>query len=171
MSSTEHEQLAKDTPVTCAVITVSDTRTESTDKSGKLLISRLADAGHTVGAYRIVPDVAEAIRTVLEEQAGRVEVVITTGGTGIAHRDTTVEIAEALIIKSLPGFGELFRMLSYDEIGPAAMLSRAMAGVYGSEASTLLFCCPGSVNAVTLAADRLIVPQLPHLAWELVRQR
>ena len=171
MSSTEHEQLAKDTPVTCAVITVSDTRTESTDKSGKVLMNRLRDAGHAVGTYRIVPDDAEAIRAVLDEQAGRVEVVITTGGTGIAHRDTTVEVAEALLVKPLPGFGELFRMLSYEEIGPAAMLSRAMAGVYGPEAATLLFCCPGSSNAVTLAADRLIVPQLPHLVWELVRQR
>ncbi|NNF57598.1 MAG: molybdenum cofactor biosynthesis protein MoaB [Rhodothermaceae bacterium] len=171
MSSAEHERLAKATPVTCAVVTVSDTRTEDTDTSGKLLIERLTDAGHTVRTYRIVPDDAEVIRTVLVKQAGRVEVVITTGGTGIAHRDTTVEVAETLIAKSLPGFGELFRMLSYEEIGPAAMLSRAMAGVYGPEASTLLFCCPGSSNAVTLATDRLIVPQLPHLVWELLRQR
>ncbi|MCH7975347.1 MAG: molybdenum cofactor biosynthesis protein MoaB [Bacteroidetes bacterium] len=170
MSHREHENLARDTPVTCAVVTVSDTRTEKTDTSGKLLLEQIESAGHRIGAYRIVPDEAEIIRSTLVELAREVEVVITTGGTGISRRDTTVMVAESLITKPLPGFGELFRMLSFEEIGPAAMLSRAMAGVYGSS-PTLLFCCPGSTNAVRLAADRLIIPQLQHLVWEILRQQ
>ncbi len=170
MSHREHENLARDTPVSCAVVTVSDTRTKETDTSGKLLREQIEAAGHNVGAYRIVPDEAEIIRSTLVELAEDVEVVITTGGTGISRRDTTVEVAAALIPKPLPGFGELFRMLSFEEIGPAAMLSRATAGVYGSS-PTLLFCCPGSSNAVRLAAARLIVPQLQHRVWEILRQQ
>jgi molybdenum cofactor biosynthesis protein B len=170
MSHEEHERRAAGTPVVCAVVTVSDTRTEGTDASGRLLVERLGAAGHAVGAYRIVPDDAAAIEAVLRAQAGHVDVVITTGGTGIARRDTTVAVAERLITAPLPGFGELFRMLSFEEVGPAAMLSRATAGLYGDgDAPTLLFCCPGSLNAVTLAADRLLLPQLRHLVWELVR--
>ena len=170
MSHREHENLARDTPVTCAVVTVSDTRTEKTDTSGKLILEQIESAGHRIGAYRIVPDEAEIIRSTLVELAREVEVVITTGGTGISRRDTTVMVAESLITKPLPGFGELFRMLSFEEIGPAAMLSRATAGVYGGS-PTLLFCCPGSTNAVRLAADRLIIPQLQHLVWEILRQQ
>jgi molybdenum cofactor biosynthesis protein B len=169
MSTEEHERLAAHTPVACAVVTVSDTRAEETDASGRLLRERLAAAGHRVGDYLIVKDDPAAIEAVLRELAGAVDAVITTGGTGIARRDTTVEVAGRLIRKPLPGFGELFRMLSFEAVGPAAMLSRATAGVYGDPA-TLLFCCPGSANAVALATDRLIVPQLRHLVWELVRQ-
>ena len=172
MGYAEHTERAKDTPVACAVLTVSDTRTEQTDTSGALLRQRLAEAGHEATYYAIVPDDAEAIRATLDAWAGEVEVVVTTGGTGIARRDATVEVAEALIAKALPGFGELFRMLSFEEIGPGAMLSRATAGVYGPDGrETLLFCCPGSQNAVRLAADRLIVPELRHLVWEILRQR
>ncbi|MEM1042500.1 MAG: MogA/MoaB family molybdenum cofactor biosynthesis protein [Bacteroidota bacterium] len=170
MSYAEHKQKSKDTPVTCAVLTVSDTRTPDTDASGALLRKRLGDAGHEVTHYAIVPDDAGAIRAQLAAWGGEVEVVVTTGGTGIARRDTTVEVAEALFEKTIPGFGELFRMLSFEEIGAGAMLSRAAAGVYG-DAPTLLFCCPGSRNAVALAADRLIVPELRHLVWEIVRQQ
>jgi len=170
MDHSDHENLARDTPVNCAIVTVSDTRTEETDTSGKFLREQIQAAGHTVAACQIVPDEAEIIRSALVELAEEVEVVITTGGTGISLRDTTVEVAESLITKPLPGFGELFRMLSFEEIGPAAMLSRAMAGVYGSS-STLLFCCPGSTNAVRLAANRLIIPQLQHLVWEIIRQQ
>lgn len=173
MSVALHRQLARDTPVSCAVVTVSDTRTEETDRSGDVIKHRLRDAGHPVEFYRIVPDDGEAIRSVLLHLAGQVEVVVTTGGTGIARRDTTTEIAQRLIQKPLPGFGELFRMLSFEAIGPAAMLSRATAGLYGHEdgpPKTLLFCCPGSAAAVELAMDRLIVPELPHLVWEAVRQ-
>ena len=170
MSHKEHEALARDTPVTCAVVTVSDSRTEETDTSGKLLSEQLESTGHDAMVYRIVPDDADIIRSTLIELTEDIEVVITTGGTGISHRDTTVEVAQSLITKPLPGFGELFRMLSFEEIGPAAMLSRATAGVYGSS-PTLLFCCPGSSNAVQLAADRLIIPQLRHLVWEILRQQ
>lgn len=172
MSYAEHKQKAKDTPVACAVLTVSDTRTTETDTSGALLRERLSAAGHEVSHYAIVPDEAEAIRAKLDAWAGEVEVVVTTGGTGIARRDTTVEVAEALFVKTIPGFGELFRALSFEEIGGGAMLSRATAGVYGNEGNeTILFCCPGSRNAVRLAADRLIVPELQHLVWEILRQR
>ena len=172
MGYAEHTERSKDTPVTCGVLTVSDTRTEETDTSGTLLRERLEAAGHEVAHYAIVPDDAATIRGTLEAWADEVEVVVTTGGTGIARRDTTVEVAEALIVKALPGFGELFRMLSFEEIGAGAMLSRATAGVYGAERhETLLFCCPGSKNAVRLAADRLIVPELRHLVWEILRQR
>jgi len=170
MGYAEHTERSKETPVTCGVLTVSDTRKKETDTSGALLRERLEDAGHEVMHYAIVPDDAAAIRATLETWADEVEVVVTTGGTGIARRDTTVEVAEALIVKALPGFGELFRMLSFEEIGGGAILSRATAGVYGAEDNeTLLFCCPGSRNAVRLAADRLIVPELRHLVWEILR--
>ena len=173
MSALLHRQLARDTPVSCAVVTISDTRTEETDRSGEIVKDRLREAGHAVEFYRIVPDDGEAIRGVLLHLAGQVEVVITTGGTGIARRDTTVEVAERLIQKPLPGFGELFRMLSFADVGPAAMLSRATAGLYGhadGPPETLLFCCPGATAAVELAMERLIGPELAHLAWEIVRQ-
>ena len=172
-SVADHQRLARDTPVSCAVVTVSDTRSEETDRSGDAIKDRLREAGHPVEFYRIVPDDGEAIRSVLLHLAGQVEVVITTGGTGISRRDTTVEVAERLIQTPLPGFGELFRMLSFEAVGAAAMLSRATAGLYGREdgpAETLLFCCPGSEAAVGLALDRLVVPDLQHLAWEVVRQ-
>ena len=173
MSVDHHRALARDTPVTCAVVTASDTRTESDDHSGKALCDGLREAGHPLEFYRIVPDDGEAIRAVLLHLAGRVEVVVTTGGTGIGRRDRTVEVADRLIQKPLPGFGELFRVLSFEEIGPAAMLSRATAGLYGLEdgpPETLLFCCPGSRAAVDLALHRLILPDLRHLVWEAVRQ-
>ena len=173
MSADSHRALSRDTPVSCAVVTVSDSRTEEDDASGDLIKGRLRAAGHPVEFYRIVPDDGEAIRQVLLHLAGQVEVVVTTGGTGVSHRDTTVEVAERLIQKALPGFGELFRVLSFDDVGAAAMLSRAAAGLYGLEdgpAETLLFCCPGAPAACALALDRLILPDLAHVVWEVVRQ-
>ncbi len=173
MSVDRHQLLARDTPLSCAVITVSDTRTEEADESGDLIKDRLREHGHPVEFYRIVPDDGEKIRAVLLHLVGQVEVVITTGGTGISRRDTTVEVAERLIQKALPGFGEIFRTLSFEEVGAAAMLSRATAGLYGIEdgpAETLLFCCPGSPDAVALALDKLILPDLRHLVREVVRQ-
>jgi molybdenum cofactor biosynthesis protein B len=173
MSADLHRTLARDTPVACAVVTASDTRTEADDTSGALLCDGVREAGHTLEFYRIVPDDGEAIRAVLLHLAGRVEAVITTGGTGIGRRDRTIEVANRLIQKPLPGFGELFRMLSFQEVGAAAMLSRATAGLYGPEdgdPETLLFCCPGSTAAVDLALHRLILPDLQHLVWESVRQ-
>ena len=173
MSAARHRELSRDTPVSCAVVTVSDTRTEEDDASGELIKGRLRAAGHPVEFYRIVPDDGEAIRQVLLHLAGQVEVVVTTGGTGVSRRDTTIEVAERLIQKPLPGFGELFRVLSFDDVGAAAMLSRAAAGLYGLEdgpAETLLFCCPGAPAACALALDRLILPDLEHVVWEVVRQ-
>ncbi len=172
MSAESHRAAASDRAVTCAVVTVSDSRTEETDGSGSVLKDGLREAGHLVEFYRVVPDEGEAIRAVLLHLAGRVEVVVTTGGTGIGRRDTTVEVANRLIQKALPGFGELFRMRSFAQIGAAAMLSRATAGLYGAEdapAETMLFCCPGSVDGVRLALHDLILPDLRHLASEIVR--
>lgn len=168
MSYSEHKTLSKDTPVRCAVVTVSDTRTEADDHSGALMKRRLTEAGHTVDAYRIVPDEPEQIEALLDELAGRVEVILFNGGTGISRRDRTYEALSARLEKTLPGFGELFRMLSYQEIGSGGMLSRATAGVYRD---TFIFSTPGSTNAVRLAMDRLILPELEHLVWEVLRQQ
>jgi molybdenum cofactor biosynthesis protein B len=150
------------------VITVSDTRTEADDHSGALIRERLAAAGHPVVASCIVPDEPERIRALLAELAdGEAEAVLMSGGTGISRRDRTFEVVSAAIERPLPGFGELFRSLSYVEIGAAAMLSRATAGVW---AGRLLVSMPGSVDAVRLAMDRLVLPELGHLVSELVRR-
>jgi len=162
---TESARLA---PVRCAVVTISDTRTEETDRSGGLLRVKLEGGGHEVAFYRIVPDEPAVIKEVIEGLAGKVEVVLFTGGTGISARDRTVEVLTGMLEKELPGFGELFRMLSYDDIGPGAMLSRATAGIYRD---TLYFSMPGSLGAVKLAVNELILPELKHLVWEIVRQR
>ncbi|MDP6777724.1 MAG: MogA/MoaB family molybdenum cofactor biosynthesis protein [Candidatus Latescibacteria bacterium] len=165
----DHAQQATDA-VTCAVVTVSDTRTEADDKSGKIIMEHLEDAGHQVGLYRIVPDDAERIRQLLVEVAegGTCQAVLTNGGTGIAARDTTYEAVTGLLEKRLDGFGELFRFLSWDDIGSGAMLSRAVAGVYRD---MVVFCMPGSSGAVRLAMEKLIAPELSHLVWEIWRQK
>ncbi len=171
MSYNEHQQAANEQqqPLRCAVITISDTRTVETDKSGALIQQLLTDAGHQISSYQIVPDepdqLAEAVHTAITSR--NCEVILTSGGTGIARRDATIEAIEPLLDKHLPGFGELFRMLSYEEIGAGAMLSRAIAGISGR---TLIFCMPGSSNAVKLAMEKLILPELAHLVWELIRQ-
>jgi molybdenum cofactor biosynthesis protein B len=128
----------------------------------------LKGAGHTVGAYAIVKDEPVQIREQLQRWLGekKFDVICTTGGTGIASRDTTIEVVDRLLTKKLDGFGELFRMLSWHEVGAAAMLSRAIGGLSGE---TLIFTMPGSVNAVGLAMSKLIVPELPHLIWERAR--
>ncbi|HET6566871.1 MAG TPA: molybdenum cofactor biosynthesis protein B [Rhodothermales bacterium] len=167
MSYDEHRQLSRDTPVRCAVLTVSDTRTADSDTSGALMKARLAEAGHEVAAYRIVPDEPAQVSALLDELAGTVEAILLNGGTGVSRRDNTYEAIAAKLEKTLPGFGEIFRMLSYHEIGSGAMLSRAIAGVYRD---TVVFSTPGSANAVRLAMDKLIIPELPHLVWELARQ-
>jgi len=164
-SSARHRKAAQDQVAACAVLTVSDTRTPETDSGGDLMVDSLLAAGHEVIERKIVRDDPEAIRTCLEAwiEAGQAQVVLTTGGTGIARRDTTIEVVEGLLDKELPGFGELFRMLSWQEISSAAMLSRALAGLAGP---CLLFSMPGSPAAVRLALERLILPELPHLLWE-----
>lgn len=172
-ATTQHRAAAADRRARCAVLTVSDTRTADTDRGGRLIIEHLEAAGHEVTDYQIVKDEPKQIESVLTgwiHHAEPLDAVLTTGGTGISSRDTTVEVARRLIEtsggKELEGFGELFRMLSYEEVGPAAMLSRAVAGL---AVDTLLFTLPGSTNAVELALTKLILPELPHLIWERTR--
>lgn len=170
MGHREHErQAAAEAPrrIACGVLTISDTRTPETDSSGAAIRAALTRAGHDVVRYTVVRDEPEQIAELVREASATCKLIITNGGTGIARRDSTFEAIDGLLQKRLPGFGELFRLLSFEEIGPAAMLSRATAGVYGG---TLIFCLPGSTNAVRLAMERLIVPQLDHLVWETVRQ-
>jgi molybdopterin adenylyltransferase len=163
----EHREAAPD-KVICAVVTVSDTRTTETDTSGKLMIERLEAAGHEVTGYEIVPDEPEQIVAMLEKYADTPEcqVILFNGGTGIAQRDTTFDVISSRLEKTLPGFGELFRMLSYDEIGAAAMLTRATAGIYRGR---LVFSTPGSSNAVKLAMDKLIAGELSHFVYEVIK--
>ena len=150
------------------VITCSDSRTQASDEGGRVLKSRLADQGHVLSGSAIVPDeparIAEELRRAKDAGA---QVALITGGTGITSRDSTFEAVSAAIARPLPGFGELFRMLSFEEIGSAAMLSRAVAGV--TREGLLVFALPGSPAAVKLAMDRLILPELGHLLEELGR--
>ena len=144
------------------MLTVSDTRNPGTDTSGQRIKALLEAAGHRVVAYGILPDEADRIGARLDELVGdpAVEAVIVTGGTGLAPRDTTYEVIAGRLEKRIDGFGELFRMLSYQEIGPAAMLSRAVAGVAGG---TIIASLPGSTAAVELAMQKLLVPELGHV--------
>jgi molybdenum cofactor biosynthesis protein B len=152
----------------CHVITVSDTRTEQTDTSGRAIADLLTRAGHAVLGRTIVKDDAELVRDAVERQLANaeVQVIITTGGTGIASRDSTFEAVSRLLDKRLDGFGELFRMLSYQQIGPSAMMSRALAGV---AAGRIVVALPGSEAAVRLALDTLLIPELGHLVREASR--
>ena len=154
--------------VGCFVLTVSDTRTPDTDTSGQAIRAMLEEAGHVVTGFAIVrdepADVARAVRDGLDRPDTRV--VISTGGTGITARDGTFEAVNELFEKRLDGFGELFRMLSFQDIGPAAMLSRATAGTIGRSA---VFVLPGSEAAVRLALSRLIIPELGHIAQQLTK--
>jgi molybdopterin adenylyltransferase len=160
-----HRESAPDY-VRVAILTISDTRTPETDTGGDTVDELLRDAGHEVLERSIVRDEASSIRTKLENLLVRsdVDAVITTGGTGISARDTTYEVVESMLEKKLDGFGEIFRMLSYEEIGAAAILSRALAGAVGT---TFIACLPGSRNAVRLAVDKLLVPELAHVVFEL----
>ena len=152
--------------VRAAVLTISDSRTESTDKSGTIIKERLGSAGHTVQDYAILPDDPQQVRKRVSVhcQEANCQAVLLNGGTGIAPRDTTIEAIETLFEKRLDGFSELFRMLSFEEIGAAAMLSRAAAGVCQD---TIIFAMPGSPGAVKLAMDRLVLPTLGHAVWLL----
>lgn len=151
-----------------AVITISDSRTPDTDASGQLAEELLGRAGHRVLSRDVVPDAPARITAALAELRARgAAVAITSGGTGIARRDATFETLDRLLERRLPGFGELFRALSFPEVGPAAMLTRATAGTIGE---LLVFALPGSPHAVRLGLERLILPDLPHLAWETVRR-
>lgn len=152
----------------CFVLTVSDTRTLATESSGRTIADLLAAAGHTVVDRQIVKDDPDAVQQIVRGALNdeRVRAIITTGGTGISRRDSTFEAVSALFEKQLDGFGELFRMLSFEEIGSAAMLSRASAGVAQGR---VLFMLPGSEAAVRLGLTRLILPELGHIVRELTK--
>ena len=160
-----HRESAPET-VKVAVLTISDTRTPETDTGGDAVQEALEAAGHEVVDRTIVMDEASRIRTALVDALARsdVDAVVTSGGTGISARDTTYEVVDRMVEKRLDGFGEIFRMLSYEEIGAAAIMSRAVAGAVGTKFVASL---PGSRNAVRLAMEKLLVPELAHVVFEL----
>lgn len=164
--SVEDHKAGAPVSVGCFVLTISDTRTEETDSSGRCIRDLLARDGHNLTGHAIVPDeplqVTAGVNVHLADSL--TQVIITTGGTGITSRDGTFEAIDQLLEKRLDGFGELFRMLSFQEIGPAAMLSRAMAGTAAGKA---IFVLPGSENAVRLAMTRLILPELGHVVQQV----
>lgn len=168
MSANEHRQKATTQgSVPIAIVTVSDSRTPETDISGQLIRSLAEAAGHQIVDYRIVKDEPDQVAKALADfAAGLARLIIFNGGTGISQRDRTYDVISKALEKPLPGFGEIFRMLSYEQVGAAAMLSRATAGVYQGR---VVFSMPGSPNAVQLAMEKLILPEIQHLAWELIR--
>jgi len=163
--ATPHPQ-SLERSVACAVLTTSDTRTAETDKSGQLIQITLRNLKHQVVHYQIVPDEPDRIEAALKSLGDRpdCQVILLTGGTGIAPRDCTCEVLEALLEKKLPGFGEIFRHLSYQEVGSRAIASRSVAGVYRGK---LIFSLPGSEAGVKLALEKLILPELLHLTSQL----
>ncbi|MFC2043745.1 molybdenum cofactor biosynthesis protein B [Chloroflexota bacterium] len=167
MSYREHKEKAP-RRVGCAVLTISDTRIEPNDESGRLLREKLGQDGHKVISYSILKNEAGAIKKKIKELLGQeeVQVVITSGGTGVSRQDITVEAISPILEKKLDGFGELFRSLSYQEIGTASIMSRAIAGVVRGK---VIICLPGSLGAVTLAIDRVILPELGHMVREATR--
>ena len=167
MSQAEHKAQAPQS-VRCFVITVSDTRSLDTDASGRAIAALLGAAGHEVAGRVVVKDDPDLVRGTIERQLAQpgVDVIITTGGTGITSRDSTYEAIDGLLQKRLDGFGELFRMLSFDQIGPAAMMSRACAGLV---AGRIVVSLPGSEAAVRLAMERLLLPELGHLVQQASR--
>ena len=164
MGHVEHHALGPRS-VGCFVVTVSDTRTLDTDTSGAAIIDLLAGAGHRVEGRAIVSDSTAAVRDAVEKALAvrEVQAIIVTGGTGITSRDTTFEAIERILEKRLDGFGEIFRMLSYQHIGPAAMMSRALAGLASGR---VVFALPGSEAAVRLALEKLLIPELGHLVQQ-----
>jgi molybdenum cofactor biosynthesis protein B len=166
MSPAHHHHQHDASAVPCGILTISDTRGEADDLSGQRIRDLLEQAGHQIVFYRIVKDEPDQIAAVVRSAPAAVEVLICNGGTGIAARDTTYEAIAGLLDKEITGFGELFRMLSWEQVGAAAMLSRATAGIAGNR---VVFSLPGSTKAVELAMTRLILPQLRHVAG-LVRQ-
>ncbi len=167
MGHREHRAQAP-AQVRCFVLTVSDSRTEDTDSGGRAIVELLTGAGHEVVERRLVKDEPDQVRAAVAMQLAqeRVQAIITTGGTGISSRDRSYEAMTGLIEKRLDGFGELFRALSFQEIGPAAMLSRAFAGTARGK---ILIALPGSEHAVRLALTKLVLPELGHLVHEASR--
>lgn len=166
MAYQEHQKAGAAIVARCAVVTLSDTRTATTDKSGAVIQDLLSEERHLVIFYAVIADDAGRLDALLTELLGRedVDVILTNGGTGISARDATVKVIEKRLTTPLPGFGELFRMLSWEQVGSGAMLSRALGGVAGRK---LLFAMPGSTKAVELAMSKLILPELGHLLGEL----
>lgn len=170
MSSVEEHRKEAPKSVNCYIITVSDTRTPETDSGGDLVQKFLEEAGHTIAGRTIVKDDYEDIRELVYKNSVHtgIEAIILTGGTGISPRDTTYESVASLLDKVLPGFGEIFRFLSFTEdIGSAAILSRAIAGTIGN---TAIFSIPGSAGAVKLAMSRIIIPELGHVMREIYKR-
>jgi molybdenum cofactor biosynthesis protein B len=165
VSVVEHRNAAVSN-VRCAVITVSDTRAHEADVSGRAIVELLEGAGHLVAKRQILRDEPMDVRDAVLANVGDVDTIITTGGTGITSRDSTYEAIASIFEKQLDGFGELFRMLSYEEIGSAAMMTRATAGV---ARGTAIFLLPGSEHAVRLGMTKLILPELGHVVRELRR--
>jgi molybdenum cofactor biosynthesis protein B len=159
-----HHQAGEHKRLRAIVITASDSRTTADDESGGVIRELLQKAGHEIAHYEVVPDAPERIRDLVIEHLSREDLVIITGGTGIAPRDSTIEAVRPLMNKELEGFGELFRMLSYEEIGSAAFLSRAIAGVANGR---ILVALPGSPSACRLAMEKLLLPELRHMAFLL----
>lgn len=167
-TSVEQHRATSPEQIRCAVITVSDTRTLENDTGGAAVVDHLEKAGHIVVRREIIRDEPAEMRPLLEQLASRddVDAILLTGGTGIASRDQTFETVSCLLSKPLPGYGELFRMMSFAEIGAAAMLSRALGGLIGG---TVVLTMPGSPGGVRLAMEKLIIPELKHLVREARR--
>ena len=152
----------------CAVLVTSDSRTEETDESGKLIKQRLLDKGHQVVHYCILKNDATMLKNKINElvKQDAVQVIITSGGTGLSHKDVTVDTIQPMLEKKLDGFGELFRQLTYQELGTASIMSRATAGVINGK---VIICFPGSLGAATLAMDKIILSEIGHLVREATR--
>ncbi len=167
MSYHEHKEKSP-TSVTCAVLIISDSRTEQDDESGKLIKQKLSQNGHEVVFYTILKNDADSIKSQISQllQQEEPKVIIVSGGTGLSHRDVTVETVYPILEKRLDGFGELFRSLSYQEIGTGSIMSRAIAGVARGK---VILCLPGSLAAVKLAMDKIILPEIGHLVREATR--
>jgi molybdopterin adenylyltransferase len=170
MTYSDHQKQSSGLRARCAIVTLSDTRTPATDASGQAIRAALQGAGHLITAAEIIPNDPAQFERLLDQLLARddIDAILTTGGTGISPRDQTIAVIERRLDLRLDGFGELFRMLSYQEIASGAMLSRATAGV---AANKLIFALPGSTNAVELAMSRLILPELPHALSQLQAQR
>jgi molybdenum cofactor biosynthesis protein B len=166
LAYSQHITSAADIVARCAIVTLSDTRTAESDKSGQLIRTLVEQHGHRVAGYSILPDDPEQLGGHLDGLLGNDEIdaILTNGGTGISARDQTIPIIQSRLETELPGFGEIFRMLSYEEIQSGAMLSRAIGGIRRGK---LLFAMPGSSKAVELAMTKLILPELRHLLFEL----
>lgn len=167
MGHIDHKEKSPET-VSCAVIVISDSRTEKTDESGKLLFNKLAEAGHKVLSFAFLKNETDDIRRKIDELINHSEtqVIITSGGTGASRRDVTIETIKPLMDKKLDGFGELFRFFSYQEIGTSCILSRAMAGVIRGK---VIICLPGSSGATRLALEKVILPEIGHMVREASR--